>query len=116
MASNPRVYRVTHAYANWDQLVTTENAAIVERLSKVLGVSPDELVRKGIEEFLQAQLRVCFAEMHDIKTRYEVKSAAELEKKIRRGAITEHPAWEDLIVLENLEERAKKIRKEQRKN
>jgi hypothetical protein len=54
--------------------------------------------------------------MYEIKTRYEVKSAAELEKKIRRGTITEHSAWEDLIVLENLEERAKKIRKEQRKN
>ena len=92
--------------------MTTENAAIVERLSKVLGVSPDELVRKGIEEFLEAQLRICFAEIHEIKTRYEMKSAAELEKKIRKGAIGEHPAWEDLIILENLEERAQKIRKE----
>jgi hypothetical protein len=89
-----------------------ENAAIVERLSKVFGVPPDELVRKGLEGFLEAQLRICFAEIHEIKTRYEVKSAAELEKKIRKGAIAEHPAWEDLIVLENLEERAQKIRKE----
>jgi hypothetical protein len=89
-----------------------ENAAIVERLSKVFGVPPDELERKGIEEFLESQLRLCFAEIHEIKTRYEVKSAAELEKKIRKGAIAEHPAWEHLIVLENLEERAQKIRKE----
>lgn len=92
--------------------MTSDNAAIVERLSKVFSVSPDELVRKGIEEFLQAQLRICFAEMLDIKTRYEVKSAAELEKKIRKGATAEHPAWENLIVLENLEERAQKIQKE----
>jgi hypothetical protein len=92
--------------------VTAENAAIVERISKVFGVSPEELVRKGITEFLQAQLRTCFAEMLDIKTRYEVKSAADLEKKIRKGSIAEHPAWEDLIVLENLEERAQKIREE----
>lgn len=28
-----------------------ENSAIVKRTSKTLGVSPDELVRKGIEEF-----------------------------------------------------------------
>ena len=89
-----------------------ENAEIVERLSKVLGVPPDELVRKGIEEFLEAQLRICFAEIHEIKTRYEAKNAAELEKKIRKGAVAEHPAWEDLIVLENLEERAQKIRNE----
>jgi len=89
-----------------------ENAAIVERVSKVLGVSPDELVRKGLEGLLEAQLRICFAEINEIKTRYEVKSVAELEKKIRKGAIAEHPAWEDLIVLENLEERAQRIRKE----
>jgi hypothetical protein len=89
-----------------------ENEAIVERLSKVLGVPPNELVRKGLEQLLEAQLRACFAEIAEIKTRYEVKSAAELEKQIEKGTIDEHPAWEDLIVLENLEERAKKIRKE----
>jgi hypothetical protein len=89
-----------------------ENAAIVERLSKVFGVPPEELVRKGIEEFLEAQLRVCFGEIHEIEARYEVKSGAELEKMIRKGIVAEHPAWEDLIILENLEERAKKIRKE----
>ena len=89
-----------------------ENAAIVERLSKVLGVPPNELVRKGLEELLETQLRTCFAEITEIKARYEVKSIAELEKKIEKGTIDEQPAWEDLIVLENLEERAKKIRKE----
>jgi hypothetical protein len=92
--------------------LTTENEAIVERVSKVFGVSPDELVRKGIKEFLQAQLRICFAEILDVKTRYEVKGASELEKRIRKGAVAEHPAWEDIIILENLEERAQKIRKE----
>jgi hypothetical protein len=89
-----------------------ENAVIVERLSKVFGVPPEELVRKGIEEFLETQLRVCFAEIHEIETRYEVKSGAELDKKIRKGAVAEHPAWEDLIVLENLEKRAQKTQKE----
>ena len=90
----------------------TENMAILERVSKVLGVPPKELVKKGLEGLLEAQLRICFAEIHEIKTRYEVKSAIELGKNIERGAIGEHPAWEDLIVLENLEERAKNIRKE----
>jgi len=91
-----------------------ETTAIVERVSKALGVPPDELVRKGIEEFLEAQLRACFAEIREVEARYGVKSAGELEEKIRRGTIDEHPAWEDLIVLENLEGRAEKIRKELR--
>jgi len=90
-----------------------ENTAILERVSKVLGVPPKELMRKGLEGLLEAQLRICSAEIHEIKTRYEVKSAIELEKKIEKGGgIAEHPAWEELIVLENLEERAKKMRKE----
>lgn len=89
-----------------------ENSAILERVSKVLGVPPNELVKKGLEGLLEAQLRICFAEINEVKTRYEVKSATELEKKIENGGIAEHPAWENLIVLENLEERAKKIREE----
>ena len=89
-----------------------ENAAIVGRLSKVFGVPPEELIRKGIEEFLETQLRICLAEIHEIVTQYEVKSGAELDKKIRKGAVAEHPAWEDLIVLETLEKRTQKIQKE----
>jgi hypothetical protein len=70
----------------------------------------DELVRKGINEFLESQLRLCFAEIHEIKTRYEVKSVAGLEK-IRKGAIAEHPAWEDLIVLENMKSELRRFEK-----
>jgi len=44
-----------------------ENAEIVERLSKVLGVPPEELVRKGIEEFLESHLRICNAEINEIR-------------------------------------------------
>jgi len=91
-----------------------ENTVIIERVSKALNVPPDELVRKGVEEFLEAQLRACFAEIREVEARYGVKSTGELEEKIRRGVVAEHPAWEDLIVLENLEERAEKIRKELR--
>jgi hypothetical protein len=91
-----------------------EATAIVERVSKALGVSPDELVRKGVKEFLQAQLRACSAEIRELEARYGAKSAGDLKEKISKGIVREHPAWEDLIVLENLEERAEKIRRELR--
>ena len=68
-----------------------DNAAIVERLSKVLGVPPDELVKKGLEELLESQLRGSHAEINEIKTRYNVKSGKELEKKIEQGTVEEHP-------------------------
>ena len=39
----------------------------------------------------------------EILDRYNVASAVELENRIKNGEIDEHPAWEDLILLENLE-------------
>jgi hypothetical protein len=45
----------------------------------------------------------------EILKRYNVNSAEELEDRIRKGEINEHPAWEDLITLENLEEMIKEI-------
>jgi hypothetical protein len=90
----------------------SDNTAILERVSKVLGVPQKELVRKGLEGLLQTQLRTCSAEINEIKTKYNIKTKGDLEKKIEKGAVEEHPAWEDLIVLENLEERIKNIRKE----
>lgn len=89
-----------------------EMSELVDRVSKALGVSRDELIRKGVEEFLQAQLRVCLAEMHQLEVRYDVRGSEELEEKVRGGVVGEHPAWEDLIVLENLEERAGRIKRE----
>lgn len=89
-----------------------ETEEVVKRVSKSLGVRPDELVVRGVKEFLQAQLRACLAEIREVEVRHGVKSFSELEEKIRAGVVEEHPAWEDLIVLENLEERAEKIRRE----
>ncbi len=90
----------------------SDSAAILKRVSKVLGVPQKELVRKGLEGLLQTQLRTCSAEINEIKTKYNVKSATELEKKIEKGTVEEQSAWEDLILLENLQERIKNIRKE----
>lgn len=39
----------------------------------------------------------------DVLSRYGVSSADELEKKIKEGTVAEHPAWEDLTLVENLE-------------
>jgi hypothetical protein len=89
-----------------------ETAELVDRVSKALGVPREEVVRKGVEEFLQSQLKACLAEIYELRLRYDVKCSKELEEKIRRGLIHEHPTWEDLIVLENLEERTERIKRE----
>lgn len=90
----------------------TETSELVDRVSKSLGVPPDALVAGGVKEYLRAKLRAAKAEIHDLETRYRVRSPHELEEEIKKGTVEEHPAWEDLILYENLVEHAEKIRKE----
>ena len=42
-------------------------------------------------------------------TRYRVFSSKQLEAKIKIGEIEKHPAWEDLMTLENLETALEKV-------
>lgn len=90
----------------------TETDQLIDRVSKSLGVPPEVLVTGGVKEYLRARLRAAKAETHDLETKYGVKSPRELEDQIKKGAVDEHPAWEDLIQYENLVKHAEKIRKE----
>ena len=67
----------------------------------------DNKAAKGRKR-LQTQLRTYNGEINKIKTKHNVKTAKELEKKIEKSTIEEHPAWEDSILLENLQEEIKK--------
>ena len=73
----------------------------VEEMARELGSTPDELIHESIRTFLEEKIRFSRAEQLEILRRYEVQSAKELEAKIKDGTIPEHPAWEDLINLEN---------------
>ena len=42
-------------------------------------------------------------------SRYRIVSKEEWEREIQKGEIEEHPAWEDLILLENLEAELERI-------
>jgi len=59
--------------------------------------------------YLNEKKKKYMEERLEILKRYNVDSAKELEEKIKKGEINEHPAWEDLITLENLEETIKDI-------
>ena len=45
----------------------------------------------------------------DILARYSADSYTDLESKIAQGIVAEHPAWEDLIVIENLSARLEEL-------
>ncbi|MCZ7394067.1 MAG: hypothetical protein ABOK23_11025 [Candidatus Methanoperedens sp.] len=84
----------------------------VKHLSKDLGINEDVLIREGIIEFIKSRIKGCMRDRLEIISRYKISSLDEFEKKVREGSIPEHPGWEDLIILENLENTIKKLKKE----
>ncbi|HLG28823.1 MAG TPA: hypothetical protein VI387_01315 [Candidatus Brocadiales bacterium] len=76
---------------------------IIKKVAEDAGISIDELTLSGFLSFLREKRRRVMLDRLDVLTRYGVASIEELEKKVKDGAISEHPAWEDLILLENLE-------------
>ena len=84
----------------------------VKHLSKDLGINEDILIREGIIEYIKSRIKSCMRDRLEIISRYKISSLDEFEKKVREGSIPEHPGWEDLIILENLENTIKKLKKE----
>lgn len=57
-------------------------------------MTPNNPLREKQREYLRNR--------QDILAKYGVESQEELEARIAQGAVAEHPAWEDLITVENL--------------
>jgi len=81
---------------------------LVKKVSKDYQISEDELLRKSIKEFLVKQKQEIETDILHILATHHVKDIRELETIVAQK--TEHPVWEDLIVLENLQAKLKEIR------
>ena len=79
----------------------TEN--ILKKVAEDTGVSLEQLTASSLLALLREKKRKIMIEKLDVLSRYSVSSADELEKKIKEGTVAEHPAWEDLTLVENLE-------------
>jgi len=84
-------------------------AEMIEEIGQYIALDKDSLLEKGIESLLKERKKGVMLDRLGIVSRYKVSSADELERRIREGEIEEHPAWEDLISLENLDSALKKI-------
>lgn len=79
------------------------NEDVIEKIAIDVGISPPELTAAGLLALLREMKRKIMVERLDILARYNVVSTEELEEKVKNAEIPEHPAWEDLILVENLE-------------
>jgi hypothetical protein len=84
----------------------------VKHVSQYLGMNEDTLVHEGLIEYLKSRIKACMRDRLEIMSRYHVSSLEEFEKKVQDGRIPEHPGWEDLIILENLEHSIDKLKME----
>jgi len=84
-------------------------ATQVTQIASSLGLTENELFRQALVSFLLERKRQTLQLKLEILARYSAESLAELEAKIARGDVAEHPAWEDLIVAENLAARLKEL-------
>jgi hypothetical protein len=85
-------------------IVTTARTKINE-IAVSLGLTETELFRQAMISFLHEKKRQTLQLKLEILARYGAGSVADLESKIAQGVVVEHPAWEDLIVAENLNAR-----------
>lgn len=73
------------------------------RISKIVGVSEEEVLTKSLISFIEREIRLAEADIADIRERYNVLSKEELYDAIKSTKIASHPAWEDYIVWKNKE-------------
>ena len=88
---------------------TTPVATTTARIASSLGLSESSLFQQALVSFLREQKRQVLQHRLDILARYGADSLADLEARIAQGMVAEHPAWEDLIVAENLTARLEEL-------
>jgi len=90
-------------------MTVADLAAAKARIAESLGLSEDELLRQALESLLRQRKREVMQQRLDILARYSAGTMQDLEFKITQGVVAEHPAWEDLITVENLDSRQRQF-------
>ncbi|MFZ5650717.1 MAG: hypothetical protein ACOY4I_07680 [Bacillota bacterium] len=83
---------------------------IVKEAEILLGLPGEVIFKEGLKRFLTSKAEENENIIRDLKKKYGIGGYLELEKKIKRGEVSEHPAWEDVILWEELSNHALKLR------
>ena len=86
-------------YATTPVITTTTTTT---RIAVSLGLTEGDLFQQALVSLLREKKRQVLQLRLDILARYGADSLTDLESRIARGIVVEHPAWEDPIVAENL--------------
>ena len=72
-------------------------------IARSFGLTESELMEQALRRFLLEKRREILQERLGILARYQVETIQQLEERIAAGEVIEHPGWEDVITIENLE-------------
>jgi hypothetical protein len=78
-------------------------AAAKAMIAESLELTESKLLRQALESLLRQRKREVMQQRLDVLARYTAETVQDLEFKIAQGVVAEHPAWEDLIAIENLD-------------
>lgn len=81
----------------------------LEEVVEATGESEAAILRKGVESYVERELREARIRIDERAGKYGAETPAELETLIERGDVDEHPAWEELIEWENLATRIDRL-------
>jgi hypothetical protein len=81
----------------------------VEKISQKYAVSAEEFIRSSVITNLREKQRLLQIERFEILARYQASNVEELNQKVAEGDAPEHPAWEDLIEVKNIEQEINEI-------
>ncbi len=81
----------------------------VEKIFEKYAVSAEDFIRSSVITNLREKQRLLQMERFEILARYQASDAEELNHKIAEGIAPEHPGWEDLIEVKNIEQNINEI-------
>jgi len=90
-------------------MAMTSVTTATTKIASSLGLTEGDLFQQALVSLLREKKRQVLQLRLEILARYSTDSLADLESKIAQGAVVEHPAWEDLIVAENLTARLEEL-------
>ena len=79
-----------------------DDAFTLDYAANFCEVSRGEVIKASLLLFMNARLAQCNESIKDVLAKYKEENLASFEKSIAENRHGEHPAWEDLIWLENM--------------
>jgi hypothetical protein len=86
-----------------------EVSLLLERVAKATGEVKEKIMAKGVIEYLKSSLREVNAAIIELRNKYGVASAKDMEEKYKRGELEEEDTWRDFFRLSHLEERKENL-------